>query len=113
MTHGKCCRSEQKHGHCSCCSHGDQAEQESHHHHGHEHGDFAQELLAMADEAWMEVLKEKIKQQIIATSGQHLEELAKIVSHSNKERWKHKLASHKVCQDYKEKLSGYFSQGQG
>lgn len=102
MSHQNPCHSEHEH---SCCHH----EHEEHQYH-HE-GEFAEQLLEMADEAWMEVLKEKIKQQIITTSGQHLDNLAKLVAESNKDRWKHKLSSHKVCQDYKEKLAEFFSQG--
>lgn len=98
---------------CSCCqgtcSHG-------HHHHDHDHeeqGDFAHLLLEMADEAWMEVLKEKIKEQIVATSGPHLTELAKLVADSNKMRWKHKMASQKACADYTQKMHDYFSRSEG
>ncbi len=62
----------------------------------------------MADEAWMEVLHDKIKAQILATSGSHLDKLAKIVADANKERWQHKLGKQKSCDDYKEKVSNFF-----
>lgn len=106
MSHQNSCHSDQCH---SCCEH--EHEEHGHHHHHHHEGEFAEELLEMADVAWMEVLKEKIKQQIIASSGEHLDNLAKLVSDANKERWKHKLSSHKVCQDYRQKLGEFFSHG--
>src|SRR6266404_4137074 len=76
----------------------------------HEHGDFAHQMLEMADQAWMEVLKEKIKEQIIAQSGDKLDQLAKIVAASNNERWQHKLALHQIVHDYEDKVHSYFTQ---
>lgn len=96
-----------------CCHQGDK-ECSHHHHHGechhHHHGDFAHQLLEMADDAWMEVLRDKIKQEIIKSSGDHLDKLAKIVSDSNKERWKHKLADQKGCHDFEDKVAEFFRQ---
>lgn len=99
---------------CACCSHERECHQdECCHHEACEHGghgaeDFAHELLEMADEAWMEVLRDKIKAQIISTSGAHLDKLAKIVAQSNKERWEHKMAKHQVLCSYRDKLAEYF-----
>ncbi len=90
----------------SCCC--------SQHHEGcehHESGDFSQQLLEMADEAWMELLKEKVKKQIEATGGSHLDQLAKLIAESNNTRWKHKLAAQKLCHDYKEKIAEFFNKG--
>jgi hypothetical protein len=99
------------HHHGECCSH-DKNCHENHHHeccHHHEHEDFAKQLLEMADEAWMEVLKEKIKEEIRSTSGSHLEGLAKIVSEANSLRWKNKLSSQKECSQFKEKIHEFFN----
>jgi hypothetical protein len=65
----------------------------------------------MADEAWMEILKEKIKKQIESAGGEHLDQLAKIVAESNKERWEHKLAINELASNYKEKLTDFFGKG--
>lgn len=97
------------HDHEECC------ELDDHSHSGcseeHEHSeDFAHQLLEMADLAWMEVLKEKIKEQILATNGKHLDKLAKLVSDANNERWKHKMANKKVSSDYREKITNFFNQ---
>lgn len=105
------------HGHCDiCCAHGEHHAHAchegscNHHHHAHEHhDDFARELLEMADQAWMEVLKDKIKEQVKTTSGANLDQLAKLVAESNHERWKHKMNVQKDVHSYKDKLSAFFN----
>ncbi|MBS4168536.1 hypothetical protein [Parachlamydia sp. AcF125] len=104
---------------CGSCGCGDN----HHHHHHHPHGeheccehhhhavvekDFAHQLLEMADEAWMEILKDKIKEQILSTDGSNLEELAKMVSQTNHDRWKHKIATNATVHEYREKFSSFF-----
>jgi hypothetical protein len=121
MSHNHCqghCHGHDHHGGCShgsCSAHGESCE--GHHHEccgecGHHHPvvekDFAHQLLEMADEAWMEILKDKIKSKILESSGAHLDQLAKLVSDSNKERWKHKIAGNAVANDYRDKFSEFF-----
>ena len=89
--------------HCCCC----EAEAGGHHHHKHE--DFSRELIDLADEAWMDVLYDKIKEQVLATSGSQLEKLAKIVTEANKDRWKNKLGANKANHELKEKVSEFFN----
>lgn len=72
------------------------------------HEDFAHELLEMADEAWMEVLKDKIKAKIEATSGPHLEKLADLVATSNRERWINKMKKKQACENYEDKVADFF-----
>lgn len=74
----------------------------------HGHDSFAKELLKLADEAWMEVLKDKIKEQIQKANGADLDNLAKLVSDSNGNRWKHKMGAQKANQDFESKLNGFF-----
>ncbi len=78
--HGEC--SHHHHHECGCqsCS--------CHHHH---HEKYADQLLALADEAWTELLKDKIKEQILKNNGKQLDDLAKLVSNANHDRWKHKI----------------------
>jgi hypothetical protein len=95
-------------GHCAACHEGD------HHHHGchdqsHEEGDFAHQLLRMADEAWMEVLKEKIKKEVLAKSGDKLEKLAKIVAEANEARWHQKLSLMDAAHTFADKIRSFFS----
>lgn len=104
--HNECCSHEgghhEAHEHEECCH--------AHHecqHHG-EHEGFADQLLELADEAWMEVLKDKIKENISANSGANLDRLAKLVSESNNHRWKNKLSKKKSCEEYKEKIADFF-----
>lgn len=94
--HDSCCSNEHEHESC-CHAHGDDC-----------HKDFAQQLLSIADEAWMDLLKEKIKNHIQSNSDQHLEEIAGIVAESNKERWQHKMAIQKTKEDFKNKLDKAF-----
>jgi hypothetical protein len=108
--HGECCSKEGE-----CCHSEDSCGAHHHHHHEccghHEHEDFSEQLIEMADEAWMEVLKCKIKEHINNSSGSHLDELAKIVSESNHCRWKHKMAGRKGIDTFKHKVRDFFNRG--
>jgi len=101
--HHDCCSSQEHCGARSSCSYGS-----DHHHHHHSEGGFSDDLLEVADEAWMELLKEKIKDQIAKNHGAHLDELAQIVSEANSERWKLKLSKEKIADRYEEKIENYF-----
>lgn len=70
-------------------------------------GDKAHQLLAVADMAWLEVLKEKIKEYIKANDHK-IDEIAKIVAEANCERWKQKMAKEKCCASYEDKLNQLF-----
>ncbi len=69
--------------------------------------DYAENFLALADEAWMEVLKDKIKEHILS-NDQKINEIAKIVAEANCERWKKKMACDHCCDSYEDKLSALF-----
>ncbi len=94
--HHHCCDEQE----CSCCHHHDEDSC------GKE--DFADQLLQLADEAWMEVLKEKIKAHVTKSNGAQLEKLAKVVAEANKDRWRLKLASKKGCEDFHCKIADFF-----
>lgn len=103
---GECCG-----GHHHECCHEDSCH---HHHHDHEEeccADFAQHLLEVADEAWMEVLKEKIKKHVETKSGKKLDKLAEFIASSNHTRWKNKMGAKKACSDYEEKVAEYLCGG--
>ncbi len=104
--HGSCSEgscSQHQHSHvCDCCGmHHCECECHALHHH---HQKYADQLIAIADEAWMEILKEKIKDQIRKTSAEHLDAMAKIVADANHLRWKHKMETRKVLEDYENHL---------
>lgn len=88
---------------CGCGSHG-------HHHHDSE-GEChcAEKFLAIADEAWKEVLKEKIKAKILMHKGEHMEKLAELVATANGEKWKHMISAKIKCNNFKDSLKDFFS----
>lgn len=86
-----CCSCSPKHHHCGC---------ECHTH----HCKYSDDLLGLADEAWMEVVKDKIKEEIIQHSGKHISNLAKIVAEANHARWNYKLSEKKNQEEYEEQL---------
>ena len=93
-------------GACSCgCGCGEHA----HHHHNEEGCNCAEKLLEIADEAWAEVLKDKIKAKIIDHKGEHMEKLAEMIAKANGEKWKHKIASKMKCGKFKDDLKEFFS----
>ncbi|MGZ3732152.1 MAG: hypothetical protein ACXU9U_00205 [Parachlamydiaceae bacterium] len=63
----------------------------------------------MADCAWKELLKEKIKENMAKTAGNHLDEIAKVVVETNHARWQNKMAIQKAKQDFKNKLDSLFN----
>lgn len=96
------------HQHCTCgggctCSHGHECS------HDHDQQDFAIQLIEMADQAWMEVLKDKIKEHVQAASTKNLDELAKLVADANHERWKTKMAKEKGRKEFREKVTAFFN----
>lgn len=109
------CDHHHQHHHEGCCSSHSSCHKESCHAERdleHLKCEFSKMLLLLADEAWTEVLKEKIKAHIEAAVGKHLDQLAKVVSDSNHERWKNKMANKKVFYDYEEKVADLFCGGQ-
>lgn len=104
MSH-KCnesCSQESHHQHsagsCECCCHR-KCDCPCHH-----HGKYSEQLLKIADEAWMELIKEKIKEDILKHSGDHITQLAQLVSRSNHKRWTDKLSEKKNLDDFNEQL---------
>lgn len=72
--------------------------------HCHAHHKYRDELLELADVAWMEVLKEKIKEQILHYSEEHLNRIAKLVAESNHKRWIHKMDGKRNLDDFETDL---------
>lgn len=67
--------------------------------------DMPEKLLHLADEAWMEVLKDKIKKEIIATDGgKKIDEIAKLVVETNCAKWQNMIAGRKQCEEYSDNL---------
>jgi hypothetical protein len=101
-----CCPCHAQHEKEECCHHGEECC-----HHGEEkHEEWMGYFLEAADGAWMEVLKDKIKEHILATQKDHITELAKIISEGNSQRWKFKMEKKRAISDFKEKLCRFFGQ---
>jgi hypothetical protein len=66
--------------------------------------DMPEKLLCLADEAWREVVKEKIKAEIEKTAGQKLDKVAKLVAEANHRRWAHLIEGKQKCDDFKTQL---------
>lgn len=106
-THGH-----QQEGNCSCgCGCGSKGHGYHHHHHEEEEGgcSCAEKFLQIADEAWTEVLKDKIKAKILAKKGDHIEKLAEIVAMANGEKWKHIISAKTKCHKFKDELKDFFT----
>lgn len=73
---------------------------------------YSEEMLKLADKAWMEVLKEKMKAEIEKVEGAELEELAKIVGKANGEKWKNRISAKMQKEEYQDSLKEYFSSHQ-
>jgi hypothetical protein len=82
---------------CSCARHESSCHEES------ECCDYAAHFLALADDAWMEVLKDKIKAYIL-TNDKKIDGLAKIIAEANKEKWHNKKQQHQADIDFEKQL---------
>lgn len=67
-------------------------------------------FLEIADEAWEEVLKDKIKDHILKTQNERMNKLAKIVAEGNNQRWKNKMEKRHGYMEFQEELCEFFSQ---
>lgn len=91
-----------KNGNCSCqnchcsCQHCQNACQG--------HLKYSDQLLHLADEAWMDILKDKIKEEIRLNAGEQLTQLAKLVATANHARWRDKMQSKKDYEDFELQL---------
>jgi len=60
-----------------------------------------EKLLLLADEAWKELLKDKIKEEIEKSSGPKLSALAKLVAEANHQRWTYLITGKQKCEEFK------------
>jgi len=100
---------EHQHGACTCGCGCGCGEHDHHHHHDDEGCNCAEKFLEIADAAWAEVLKEKIKEKIYTHKGEHMDKLAEMIAKANGEKWKTKISAKMQCNEFKENLKGFFS----
>ncbi len=67
-----------------------------------------EKLLCLADEAWKEVVKDKIKQEIEKTAGAKLDALAKLVAETNHKKWAHLIEGKQKCDHFKDQVKEAF-----
>ena len=70
--------------------------------------DMPEKLLGLADEAWHEVVKDKIKAEIESSCGEKLDKLAKIVASANSGRWAHQIQGKVKCEEFKSSIKELF-----
>jgi len=56
----------------------------------------------------MELLKERIKEEIKQNGGDHINQLAKLVATANHARWKDKMLVKKDVEDFENQLKNLF-----
>ncbi len=100
--HDECCGSEKGCEESSCCE-----SEHGHHHHQDDKCEMLYSLLDVANEAWRDVLKEKIKDYIRANDHK-IDDVAKIVAETNHKVWEHKMAKEKLACNFKEKMKELF-----
>lgn len=109
-SHHSCHHEEEGHHEpCSCSCHHHACEHAHHEEHHHDHHGFAQQLIELADDAWMSLLSEKIRHHVESSCGKQIDELAKLVAEANNSRWKSKMEGDKACKEFKQKVSDFFN----
>lgn len=61
-------------------------------------------IKKLANEAWAELLKDKIKKQFEIKVGERMDKIAEIAADASIECWKHKIEAKEVYKDYENKL---------
>jgi hypothetical protein len=84
--------------HDECCRTGDHSDEPKSHY-----------FLEIADKAWEEVLKEKIKDYILKTENDRMTKLAKIIGEGNHRLWRNKMENKHGCMEFQEELCQFFS----
>ena len=66
--------------------------------------DIPEKLLCLADEAWKDALKAKIREKIEKNQAEKLEQLATLVADANHRRWKHMIEAKQGCESFKHQV---------
>ena len=75
------------------------------------HCPMPEKLLCLADQAWMELVKEKIKAEIDANCGEDLKKLAGIVAKANRDKWHAMVAGKQRCEEFNNDVKTFFTKG--
>jgi hypothetical protein len=63
-----------------------------------------EKLLWLADEAWEELMREKIRDHIEASCGLLMDSLAELAAKTSAEKWQHKMAAKHLNHTFKHTL---------
>lgn len=66
-------------------------------------------VFQLANEAWAELLKEKMKEEYEKTMGDHLQKLAETGVEGCMKHWQAKMQSMKECEAFKQKVNDTMS----
>lgn len=101
--HDGCCEGHHHHHEQACCCH-------SHHHSCEEEACASDIYIKLADQAWLNVLRKKMEENLEKHVGNHLGKVAEFVCEANKKRWKGKFAKNHCIEEYKEGLKRLFQE---
>ncbi len=68
-------------------------------------GKLTDNIRALANDAWAELLKNKIKKQYENKIGAKMDKIAEVAADVAIEYWKHKVAAKELCKEHNGKLS--------
>jgi hypothetical protein len=93
---------------CSCCQtscHQSSCYEEEE----DEYKSLCEHLVELADIAWMELVKEKLKEEIRNADADHIDQLVKVISSYNRQRWHAKLSEKSGCEDLEQQVKEIFA----
>ena len=67
-------------------------------------GKMTNNIKTFANDAWAELLKDKIKEQFEIKVGAKMDKIAEVAADASIEYWKHKVEAKDACKDYERKL---------
>ena len=65
-------------------------------------------MLKLADEAWSELMKEKMKAAFESERGEKMDAVAKAVVNASIGKWEYKMLGKAKCNEHKEKIKQAF-----
>ncbi len=69
-----------------------------------------EKLLTVSGTAWIDLLEEKVKQEIDKTHGDHMNKLAKLIVSSGVERWSDAISCLHKREEFREELFKFFAE---
>jgi len=70
--------------------------------------DMAKEMMNLANQAWAELMKEKMKKEFEKVNGERMNKIAAVGVAGCNDFWQHKMQAKAGCADFSEKLKQAF-----